>query len=49
MTDHTPIREYGLYKASDLLLGNHVCEKSDAVKWIDFHDYHLYIYMITSC
>ena len=28
-------REFGLYKASDLLLGDHVCEKSDAVKWID--------------
>ena len=25
----------GLYKASDLLHGDHVCEKSDAVKWID--------------
>ena len=22
-------------RASDLLLGDHVCEKSDAVKWID--------------
>ena len=28
-------RECGLYKASDLLLGDHVCEKSDAVNWID--------------
>ena len=28
-------RECGLYKASDLLLGDHVCEKSDAVKLID--------------
>ena len=28
-------RECGLYKASDLLLGDHVCEKFDAVKWID--------------
>ena len=28
-------RACGLYKASDLLLGDHVCEKSDAVKWID--------------
>ena len=29
---------YGLYKASDillLLLGDHVCEKSDTVNWID--------------
>ena len=25
----------GLYKASDLLLGDHVCEKCDAVIWID--------------
>ena len=24
----------GLYEASDLLLGDHVCEKSDTVKWI---------------
>ena len=24
-------REYGLYKASDLLPGDHVCEKSDGV------------------
>ena len=37
-------RECGLCKASDLLLGDHVCEKSDAVKliyclnynWTDF-------------
>ena len=27
--------ECGLYKVSDLLLGDHVCEKSDDVKWID--------------
>ena len=27
-------RDCGLYEASDLLLGEHVCEKSDAVKWI---------------
>ena len=27
-------RECGLYKASDLLLKDHVCEKSDAVNWI---------------
>ena len=25
----------GLFSASDLLLGDHVCEKCDAVKWID--------------
>ena len=30
-------RECGLYKASDLLLGDHVCEKSDAANWIDYH------------
>ena len=28
-------KECGLYKASDLLLGDHVCEKSHAVKWTD--------------
>ena len=28
-------RECGMYNASDLLLGDHVCEKSDIVKWID--------------
>ena len=28
-------RECSLYEASDLLLGDHLCEKSDAVKWID--------------
>ena len=27
-----PIKECGLHKDSDLLLGDHVCEKSDAVK-----------------
>ena len=37
-------RECGLYKASDLLLG--VCEKSDAVNWIDIHDYHLFDYVM---
>ena len=25
----------GLYKASDLLLEDHVCEKSAAINWID--------------
>ena len=29
------IRECGLYEASDLLLGDHLTEKSDTVKWID--------------
>ena len=28
--------ECGMNKASDLLLGDHVCEKSNAAKWIDF-------------
>ena len=28
-------RECGLYEASDLLLGDHLTEKSDAVKWVD--------------
>ena len=28
-------RECGLYEASDLLLGDHLCEKSETVKWID--------------
>ena len=28
-------RECGLYEASDLLLGDHLTEKSDPVKWID--------------
>ena len=28
-------RECGLYKAGDLLLGDHLTEKSDAVKWVD--------------
>ena len=30
-----PSRECGLYEASDLLLGGHLCEKSVTVKWID--------------
>ena len=30
-----PIKGVGLNKANDLLLGNHVCEKFHAVKWID--------------
>ena len=28
-------RECGLYEASDLLLGDHLCAKSDTVKWLD--------------
>ena len=27
-------RECGLYEAADLLLGNHLCSKSDAIEWI---------------
>ena len=38
-------RERGLFKASDLLLGDHVFEKSDAVKRLSM----AIIYMITSC
>ena len=30
-----PFRECGLYEASDLLLGDHLSEKSDTVKWLD--------------
>ena len=30
-----PIKGVWLYKASDMFPGDHVCEKSDAVKWID--------------
>ena len=33
-------RECGLYEASDLLLGDHLCEKSTTIKWIDV----LYLY-----
>ena len=28
-------RECGMYEASDLLLGEHLYEKSDGVKWVD--------------
>ena len=28
-------RECGMYEASDLLLGDHLYEKSDGVKWVD--------------
>ena len=27
-------REGGLYEASDFLLGDHLCQKSDTVQWI---------------
>ena len=27
-------RESGLYEAAHLLLGNHLCEKSDSVEWV---------------
>ena len=30
-----PSRECGLYEASDLLLGDYLCEKSTTIKWID--------------
>ena len=30
-----PMRDRGLFKAIDLLLGDRVCEKSDSVNWID--------------
>ena len=39
------IRECGLYNA-DLLLGDHVCETPDAIKWIDCHDYLLFDYIM---
>ena len=33
-------RECGLYEASDLLLGDHLTEKSDTVKWVDVSMHH---------
>ena len=33
-------REVGLYEASDLLLGDHLCEKSTTIKWIDVSPSH---------
>ena len=33
-------RECGLYEASDLLLGDHLCEKSTTIKWIDLLPSH---------
>ena len=33
-------RECGLYEASDLLLGDHLCGKSETVKWIDVSQPH---------
>ena len=32
--------EVGLYEASDLLLGDHLCEKSTTIKWIDVSPSH---------
>ena len=33
-------RECGLYEASDLLFGDHLCEKSVTVKWVDVSQPH---------
>ena len=33
-------RECGLYEASDILLGDHLCEKSKTVKWVDVSQPH---------
>ena len=33
-------RECGLYEASDLLLGDHQCGKSQTVKWVDASQPH---------
>ena len=33
-------RECGLYEASDLLLGDHLCGKSLTVKWVDVSQSH---------
>ena len=33
-------RECGLYEASDLLLGDHLCEKSVTIKWVDVSQPH---------
>ena len=33
-------KECGLYVASDLLLGDHLCEKSTTIKWIDVSPSH---------
>ena len=33
-------RECGMYEASDLLLGDHLCEKSQTIKWIDVSQPH---------
>ena len=32
--------ECGLYEASDLLLGDHLCEKSTTIKWMDVSPSH---------
>ena len=34
-SSYTHAIKCGQYKASDLLLGDYVCEKSDAVNWMD--------------
>ena len=33
-------RECGLYEASDLLLGDHLCGKSETIKWVDVTQPH---------
>ena len=33
-------RECGLYEASDLLLGDHLCGKSQSIKWVDVYLCH---------
>ena len=33
-------RECGLYETSDILLGDHLCEKSKTVKWVDVSQPH---------
>ena len=33
-------RECGLYEASDLLLGDHLCGKSQTIKWVDVSQPH---------
>ena len=34
------------YKNSPMLLGDHVCGKFDALKWIFVHDYHIFDYIM---
>ena len=33
-------RECGMYEASDILLGDHLCEKSETVQWIPADQLH---------